>query len=420
MPNRKSVSLLSPELRQEDKSDSQQSVTPKVQVRNLWKIFGKTQSIDIDSFDKSKSKQQLLEELGLVVALANVALDINEGETFVVMGLSGSGKSTLLRCINRLIEPTRGEVTIDGENVTTMDVEQLRKLRRHKMSMVFQHFALMPFRSILDNVAFGLELRGVSEKERQERANEILTLVDLTGWGNYHPEELSGGMQQRVGLARALATNPDILLLDEPFSALDPLIRREMQDEFLKLASVVRKTVIFVTHDLNEALKLGDRIAIMQDGKIVQVGSTKEIVLYPANDYVREFVRDVPKMKVLVARRVMESPGVIANVDEAPDAILKRLAKQREKFAFVVDNKSEFQGVIRIEALKTVVEEHKTTTDAIYTGCIPQAEPETILEELAQLSAGSDLPVVIVDRSKKLHGIVPMASILKGITERED
>ena len=420
MSNSKSVSLLSPELRQEDKGDSQQSVIPKVQVHNLWKIFGKTHSVDIDSFDKSKSKQELLEELGLVIALADVALDINEGETFVVMGLSGSGKSTLLRCINRLIEPTRGEVTIDGENVTAMNVEQLRELRRHRMSMVFQHFALMPFRSILDNVAFGLELRGVSEKERQEQAKEMLTLVGLEGWGNYHPEELSGGMQQRVGLARALATDPDILLLDEPFSALDPLIRREMQDEFLKLASVVRKTVIFVTHDLNEALKLGDRIAIMQDGKIVQVGSTKEIVLYPANDYVREFVRDVPKMKVLVARRVMEPPGVIANVDEAPDAILKRLTKQREQYAFVVDDKREFQGVIRIEALKTVVEEHKTTTDAFCTDCIPEAEPETILEELAQLSAGSDLPVVIVDRNKKLHGIVPMASILKGITESEE
>ncbi|MFC2002298.1 glycine betaine/L-proline ABC transporter ATP-binding protein [Chloroflexota bacterium] len=419
MPNRKSGSLRTPKSRQDSEGDTQQQLTPKVQVHHLWKVFGKNQSIDIESLDNTKSKQELLEEQGLVIALKDVSLDINQGETFVIMGLSGSGKSTLLRCINRLIQPTRGEVTIDSDNVTSMGSEQLRELRRHKMSMVFQHFALLPFRSIVDNVAFGLELRSVDDKERREQAEKMLALVGLEGWGNYYPEELSGGMQQRVGLARALATNPDILLLDEPFSALDPLIRREMQDEFLRLVSVVNKTVIFVTHDLNEALKLGDRVAIMQDGKIVQVGSPKEIMLNPSNDYVKEFVRDVPKMKVLTARSVMEHPGVTTTIDEAPASVLKRLEELGEQHAFVVDNDGTYQGAIRVEALKTIVAENKATTESIIANDVPQAEPELALEELAQLSTESDIAVVIVDRNKKLRGIVPMASILRGITDNE-
>jgi glycine betaine/proline transport system ATP-binding protein len=282
-----------------------QATEATVACHHVWKVYGPKADRIIGSADASLPRQQLLEKTGCVAAVRDVSFEVAPGEVFVVMGLSGSGKSTLVRCISRLIEPTAGEVLIDGSNVLTMDDEGLRDLRRRKVSMVFQHFGLLPHRRIVENVAFGLEIQGVDRGDRTRRAEGVLETVGLEGWGNSFPDELSGGMQQRVGLARALATDPEIMLFDEPFSALDPLIRRDMQDEVIRLQREVQKTMIFITHDLMEALKLGDRIAIMKDGHFVQVGTPEEVVARPADDYVADFIRDVPRAHVLTARTIM-------------------------------------------------------------------------------------------------------------------
>ena len=282
------------------------SSTPKIACKNVWKIFGNAPNTIYPLIEKGYSRDQILEETGHVVAVRDVSFSVKPGEIFVVMGLSGSGKSTLVRCLSRLIEPTRGEVLVNGEDVTAMQTTRLRDLRRHTMSMVFQRFGLFPHRRVLENVAYGLEVQGMGKKERLHRANEVLELVGLSSWVQYYPHELSGGMQQRVGLARALAVDPEILLCDEPFSALDPLIRREMQDELIRLQTMMQKTLIFITHDFLEALKLGDHIAIMKDGEVVQLGTAQDIVANPVNEYVREFTKDVPRAKVLTAKTIMK------------------------------------------------------------------------------------------------------------------
>jgi glycine betaine/proline transport system ATP-binding protein len=294
-------------------NSSTQIVTPTAQaepariaVRNLWKVFGPAPEKVIEALENGASKGEVLGATGHVLAVRNVSFSVQRGETFVVMGLSGSGKSTLLRCLPKLIPPTRGQVLIGGQDVNTMDTTALRDLRRHRMSMVFQHFGLLPHRRVIDNVAYGLELQGIKRTERYQKAKSVLEIVNLKGWENHYPSQLSGGMQQRVGLARALAVDPEILLFDEPFSALDPLIRREMQDELIGLQARVHKTLVFITHDFAEAIKLGTHIAIMKDGEFVQVGTAEELILHPADSYVAEFTRDVPKLRVLSARSIME------------------------------------------------------------------------------------------------------------------
>ncbi len=279
-----------------------------VEIRNIWKIFGPNPEYVLNTIQPGDTRREVRQKTGHVIAVREVSLDVAKGEVFVVMGLSGSGKSTLVRCLSRLIEPTVGEVLINDTNVTKMSESELRHLRRHTVSMVFQRFGLFPHRRVIDNVAYGLEVRGLEVDERRKIANEVLELVGLENWGTRYPHELSGGMQQRVGLARALAVDPEIMLCDEPFSALDPLIRRDMQNELLKLQQSLQKTIIFITHDFLEAIKLGDRIAIMKDGEIVQVGTSQEIVANPSNDYVREFTQDVPRAKVLTAGSIMQ-PG---------------------------------------------------------------------------------------------------------------
>ena len=276
-----------------------------VSCRNVWKVFGPHPQRAIEQCRAGASKARVLEETGHVVAVRDISFDVAAGEIFVVMGLSGSGKSTLIRCISRLIDPSAGQVLIDGVDVAGMNATELREVRRHKLAMVFQHFGLFPHRRVIDNVAYGLEVQGVTQAERHRRAREVLELVSLPGWENHYPQELSGGMQQRVGLARALAVDPEILLFDEPFSALDPLIRREMQDELLSLQKRLCKSLIFITHDFLEALKLGDQIAIMRDGEIVQAGRPEEIVAHPLNEYVAAFTRDAPRAKILNAASVM-------------------------------------------------------------------------------------------------------------------
>jgi glycine betaine/proline transport system ATP-binding protein len=300
-----------------------------VSCRNVWKVYGPKADRIVASPDAALSRKELLEKTGCVAAVRDVSFEVAEGEVFVVMGLSGSGKSTLVRMINRLHDPTSGQVFIDGEDVVKLDDERLRELRRRKISMVFQHFGLFPHRRIVENVAFGLEVQGIEKAERNTKAGEILETVGLGGWGNSYPDELSGGMQQRVGLARALATDPEIMLFDEPFSALDPLIRRDMQDEVLKLQRELKKTMIFITHDLMEALKLGNRIAIMKDGAFVQVGTPEEVVAHPADSYVADFIRDVPRAHVLTARTIMEpissGNGQAYGSDISPDTVVQEL-----------------------------------------------------------------------------------------------
>ncbi len=277
-------------------------------VHELWKVFGPKADRIIGSADADLPRPELLSKTGCVAAVKDVSFDVAPGEVFVVMGLSGSGKSTLVRCLTRLIEPTAGRIDLDGEDVLAMSESRLRELRRTHVSMVFQHFGLLPHRRVIDNVAYGLEIRGVAKAERHEKAREVVELVGLGGNENSYPDQLSGGMQQRVGLARALAVDPTVMLFDEPFSALDPLIRRDMQNEVIRLHHEVGKTMVFITHDLQEALKLGDRILIMRDGEIVQVGAPAEVVAAPADDYVRDFVSEVPRSHVLTLRWVARAP----------------------------------------------------------------------------------------------------------------
>ncbi|MGW7025133.1 glycine betaine/L-proline ABC transporter ATP-binding protein [Streptomyces decoyicus] len=287
-------------------------------VRNLWKVFGpKAERIPEDSSVAKLSAQELREQTGCVAAVRDVSFDVHKGEVFVVMGLSGSGKSTLVRCLTRLIEPTSGDLEMDGEDVRAMDRNALRDLRRRRAAMVFQHFGLLPHRTVVDNVAYGLEIQGMGKAERREKANEMVDKVGLAGMEKRRPGQLSGGQQQRVGLARALAVDPEVLLFDEPFSALDPLIRRDMQEEVVRLHREEGRTMVFITHDLAEALRIGDRIALMRDGEIVQLGTPEEIVGSPADDYVRDFVRDVPREQVLTVRRAMR-PVEDGEADEGP------------------------------------------------------------------------------------------------------
>jgi glycine betaine/proline transport system ATP-binding protein len=299
-----------------------------VACRGLWKVYGADARKVVGSPDADLPRAELLAKTGCVVAVRDVSFEVAPGEVFVVMGLSGSGKSTLVRMINRLHDPTAGQIQIDGEDLLALPPDRLREVRRRKISMVFQHFGLLPHRRIVDNVAFGLEVQGIEREDRERKAVEVLEVVGLGGWAQHYPDELSGGMQQRVGLARALATDPEIMLFDEPFSALDPLIRRDMQDEVIRLQREVRKTMIFITHDLAEALKLGDRIAIMKDGRFVQVGTPEEVVAHPADDYVADFTKDVPRAHVLTARAIMRPANGQAPADGptvAPETIVQDL-----------------------------------------------------------------------------------------------
>jgi len=336
---------------------------PVLSCNSVWKVYGSHAQRIVGSPDADLPRKQLLEKTGCVAAVRDVSFDVTQGEVFVVMGLSGSGKSTLIRCLTRLIEPTSGEVLIEGADVLGLSPERLRELRRHKVSMVFQHFGLLPHRRIVDNVAFGLEVQGKDRDERKRRAEEVLDVVGLGGWGNSFPDELSGGMQQRVGLARALATDPEIMLFDEPFSALDPLIRRDMQDEVIRLQREVRKTMVFITHDLMEALKLGDRIAIMKDGAFVQVGTPEDVVARPADSYVADFVQDVPRTHVLTARSIMapapSSDGRKYGPDVSPETVVQDLIPlvAREDLALRVMEGAAVVGVVdRAAVMSALIE----------------------------------------------------------------
>ena len=364
----------------------------------------------MDSIDPALSKEEVLAQTGCVLAVKDVSFDVREGETFVIMGLSGSGKSTLVRCLGRLIEPTRGQIYIDGEDMLAMNRQQLRDVRRHKMSMVFQHFGNFPHKRVLGNVVYGLQVQGIDKASQLRRAAEVIELVGLSGWEERYPHELSGGMQQRVGLARALAVDPEILLFDEPFSALDPLIRREMQDQLIGLQQMVRKTMVFITHDFLEALKVGDRVAIMKDGEFVQVGTPEELVSNPIDDYVRDFTRDVPRSKVLTARSIMTPPKVLATVDDGLADLRNNLKALECDSAVVVDSQDRFIGILYLPDVPGTGAEHVSVGSVMRNSC-SVVEPDTRLERIIPLSITGDAPIAVLDSGRCVGTISREAAV---------
>ncbi len=368
--------------------------------------------------ERGLDRNQVAKEFGCTVGVREATFTVKEGEVFVVMGLSGSGKSTLIRCLNRLFEPTAGQIIIDGEDLTAMDYKQLRHVRQTKMGMVFQHFALLPHRTVLDNVAFGLELQKLSKTERYKRAQEALELVGLEGWEDKHPRELSGGMQQRVGLARALTVNPEILLMDEAFSALDPLIRTQMQDEFLKLVAIVKKTIVFITHDLDEALKLADRIAVMKDGLIVQIGTPEEIVMHPADEYVAEFVGSISRTKVVSAKDLMVEPEVwISAGDDDPIAVLNKMRKHNLNHIFITDSTNRLVGVVSRHRLASPQPEGAKNLAQMAEKGYPSVPADASLEGVLSTAAKSKTPLVVLDDNHQPIGIIPHRNLLESLVE---
>ena len=341
-----------------------------IQIQNVWKVFGNTSKEALDAIQNKKiSKQEALEKYNSVIGVSDVSFDVNKGEIFCVMGLSGSGKSTLVRHINRLLEPTSGKILINNQDVMQFNKENLQELRNKKIGMVFQNFALMPHRSVLDNIAMPLEIRGVSKNDRLDAANNILNIVELQGWGNKYAHELSGGMQQRVGLARALAADPEFLLMDEPFSALDPLIRRQLQTEFIKLSKQMKKTTVFITHDLDEAVRVGHRIAIMRDGGVVQIGTPEEIVVNPSDEYVADFVKGISRLKVVQAKTIMQP-----------------LEQYKKNFGENLSNNE-------------------------------KVNENDILSKLIETSVSKDKPIVVVNDHNTEVGIITQSDLLKAVVE---
>jgi glycine betaine/proline transport system ATP-binding protein len=384
-----------------------------VEAKGLYKVFGRRPKEAVKRLGEGASRGSLT-PYG-TAAVIDASFEVHAGEIFVVMGLSGSGKSTLIRMLNGLLEPTSGSVSIMGTSITGIPPAALRDVRRRHVSMVFQHFALLPHRTVLDNAAYGLEVQGVGLEERRERALAIVGRVGLGGWEDKLPGELSGGMQQRVGLARALASDTDILLMDEAFSALDPLIRREMQEQLVELQAELGKTIIFITHDLNEAMFLGDRIAVMRDGRIVQVGTPDDILTDPANDYVAQFVQDVDRARVLTASGVMEPAKAIVSVSAGPRAALRTLRDQQTSAAFVVGNGRTLVGVVRDKDVMRLVKAGERDLASVVRHDVATVAPDAHLTELFEPSVESPLPVAVVDDKLRLLGVIPRVTLLAAL-----
>jgi len=391
-----------------------------IEVSGLWKIFGSNAEQLLSSEMQSASKETILEETGCIVAVRDISFKVQQGELFVIMGLSGSGKSTLIRCILRLIEPTAGKILINGEDICSYNDRQLTDLRRQTTSMIFQNFGLFPHRSVIDNVAYGLKVRGVAREERYARAREVIEKVGLKEWESYLPSALSGGMQQRVGIARALATDPDILLMDEPFSGLDPLIRRQMQDELLDIQAEVQKTILFVTHDLHEALKLGNRIAIMRDGEIIQIGAPEEVITAPSDTYVREFVKDASPAKVLTAGNIMEQPNVLLYEWQGPRAAFHILTTTNLYYAFLVSRTRKLLGLVTMERLARLIQRKDSSLGEALEPDLPTCAPDTLVEDLLPLAASTGYPIPVVDDEGKFMGEIHISTILWSMIQEKE
>jgi len=389
----------------------------KIKVSGVTKIFGKSSKKALQLIKEGKSKEQILKETGSTVGVNRASFEVKSGEIFVIMGLSGSGKSTLVRLLNRLIEPTIGQVQIDGKDVVKMNKEELREVRRKKISMVFQKFALFPHRTVLENTEYGLEIQGVEKADRSKKALEALELVGLKGYENQYPSQLSGGMQQRVGLARALANDPDVLLMDEAFSALDPLIRKDMQDELLELQSTMEKTIVFITHDLDEALRIGDRIALMKDGNIVQIGTPEEILMNPSNEYVERFVEDVDLSKVLTAQHVMKRAETV-QVDKGPRVALKLMKDLGISSIYVVDRQKKLLGVITAKDASKAAEKNQSLNDYLVKD-INVVGSETLLIDLFEIVSSATIPVAVTDEKNRIKGILIRGAVIGALAGNE-
>lgn len=389
----------------------------KIAIKGVTKIFGRNPARALERLSSGAGREELLAE-GNTVALRDVTLDIAEGEIFVVMGLSGSGKSTLIRHVNRLIDPTAGTIIVDGVDLPKLSIEELIRFRRKRLAMVFQHFALLPHRTVLENVAYGLELQQIPRKERVAKAQDWIEAVGLTGFENQFPAQLSGGMQQRVGLARALCVDSDILLMDEAFSALDPLIRSQMQDLLMELQARLKKTIVFITHDLDEALRLGDQIAILRDGEVVQVGAPADILLKPADDYVRSFVKDVNRSRVLTVDTVMQPPP-LRITDETLERALAEMQRAGAAYGYVVAG-SDYRGVVTAAGLRSLGESGgvHSIAEALQRG--PTIAPGATLAEALPAALSSDYPLPVVDRDGRLQGVVSPSALGEILGRNED
>ena len=389
--------------------------TYHIEVSGLWKVFGNRPERALQPEHASKSRDEIQNELGLVVGLRDLAFSVPRGQTFVVMGLSGSGKSTLARCLIRLIDATQGQIQFDGEDILRYSQEDLRQFRRDKIAMVFQNYALLPHRRVLDNVAYGLEVQGMDKDSRYKAAAEAIETVGLKGWEYYYPSEMSGGMQQRVGIARALAVDPEVLIMDEPFSGLDPLIRREMQDELITLQAELQKTIIFITHDLDEALKLGDRIAIMRDGVIVQEGTPEEIVTRPANDYVSEFVQDVSRAKVIRAGSIMREPDVVIREGQNAGEALAAMQDNSADAAYVVGEGRVLKGVLTQDQVAKLANQRIEVLQQ--TESLATTSPATFIENIIPLAAETEHFIAVVDDEGRLLGEIHRRALLAGMVD---
>lgn len=384
-----------------------------IRIENLTKIYGNSEQVREASkmVKDNKSKEEIVDKTGATVGVYEASFDIQEGETFVIMGLSGSGKSTILRMLNRLIEPTSGDVYIGDQNLTKADKKELREIRRKKVSMVFQNFALFPHRTLLENTEYGLEVQGMDKKERRERAAKALDNAGLGAYKDQYPSQLSGGMQQRVGLARALANDPEILLMDEAFSALDPLIRRDMQDELLEIQENLNKTIVFITHDLDEALRLGDHIALMRDGHVVQVGTGEEILENPENNFVEKFIENVDRGKIFTAEQAMEVPDGLINVDRTGARVSLRIMRDLKMSNIpVVNDKRELLGYINDSDLVTYISQHKNEKNLNVRSLIKEDVPvvhlDTPLNDVVNVMGKNDMAITVVDDDNILRGYV--------------
>lgn len=394
-------------------------MTNILEVKNLTKIFGKKQKAALEMVKQGKSKTEILEKTGATVGVYDASFEIKEGEIFVIMGLSGSGKSTLVRMLNRLIDPSSGNIYLDGKDIAKMNVEDLRNIRRHDINMVFQNFGLFPHRTILEKTEFGLEMRGVSKEERTMLAEKALDNAGLLPFKDQYPSQLSGGMQQRVGLARALANSPKILLMDEAFSALDPLIRREMQDELLDLQDTNKQTIIFISHDLNEALRIGDRIALMKDGEIMQIGTGEEILTNPANDFVREFVEDVDRSKVLTAQNIMIKPLTTVLEIDGPQVALTRMHREEVSMLMATNRRRQLLGSLTADAAIEARKKGLPLSEVIDKDVVTVSK-DTVITDIMPLIYDSSAPIAVTDDNDRLLGVIIRGRVIEALANVQD
>lgn len=385
-----------------------------IKVENLSRLFGLRKHAAREMLKKGRSKDEILKKTDVTVAIDDVSFEVTQGSIFVIIGLSGSGKSTVVRCLNMLQAPSSGKIWFEGRNVKDFSKDELRDFRREKISMVFQSFGLMDHRDVLSNVTYGLEVRGMDKKEREERAREMIALVGLEGWEQTKTDSLSGGMKQRVGIARALANDPEILLMDEPFSALDPLVRKEMQYELLSIQEKLNKTIIFITHDIDEAFKLGDRIAIMKDGKIVQIASPEDMAANPADDYVKNFINSADKSQVFSVKNIMRTPNCLIRPRNGANNALKLMRDRGLSSAFVVSDRLSLVGLLTLDNALKVVRKELSFDEAIITE-IPRTTEDTQVADLIPIAAEASFPIAVVDENNRFQGIVTKAAVLTSL-----